>query len=61
MKLKDIFPEEKDYSTVRIWMGLIGHDGGKARSEKKRKACAENIKKRWAKVWEQARQAEPGK
>ena len=35
-------------------MGLIGHDGGKARSEKKRKACAENIKKRWAKVREQS-------
>ena len=42
-------------------MGLIGHDGGKARSEKKRKACVENIKKRWAKVREQAHQAEPGK
>ena len=40
-------------------MGLIGHDGGKVRSEKKRKACAENIKKRWSRVREQVRQAEP--
>ena len=46
---------------IRLHMSRIGTFGGKMRSEKKRKACAENAKKRWAKVREQARQAEPGK
>jgi hypothetical protein len=39
----------------------IGTLGGKVRSDKKRKACAENAKKRWTKVREQVRQVELGK